>query len=356
MRRKSRGYACLNTMKEACTISERIDAIPQDVKKVHINGHPYACIVTQLIEKLPNLKKIEITKKMKRNLSPRLARFLKTKGIVVSTGFHKPNCTWKQTVCRNPKYEEKKKIFASLTEDQQKLFRELLEMGFVEAQLLKRYLCLEGEEYLPLHQLPDASKYSPMSAAHTVSVKIQAVFKYLIPTLPSSKETQNLAKFIQKRVERIRRKEAEERVEKKGKEKNKISAQEKERALRHRRQVERKRRQKFVQRKKWMALRRKIIRKLNITELPKGLVYEELHTYAKLLMMEKSGDLSKIFSGEDYRETRMLLRLRYGLRYGNNTYRSHAEVGKILGIEPSIVRQIEMKAFEKIKQEKVNTR
>lgn len=323
-----------------------IATLPKNTKIVHIHGYPRRKVLQSLIARLKHLEEVEVTEGMKDYFSAEMIGFLLDHGVGVSVGFRNGNYP-QAAQFQNRGHSQKKARFRRLTQIHLARFKELIDFGIEEAIILKHYLCLDGEDPVPMHKMPEASKYSPINAAKNISIKIRTVFKYLVPSSRSSNEIKKAAKRLRQKVERLRKK-IEEAVRMRQREQDIADRKAAREAERARKEEERRRAQKNKKEKGRRMLRNKVIKGLGVERLPKGLPTSKLRTYKKLarLGLEKRGKPSrKSLQGQELATTRAVLRLRYGLSYGDGIYRSHEKVAAMLGLTAGEVKQLEENAL-----------
>lgn len=334
-----------------------IAALPKKTRIVHIHGYPRRKVLQSLIARLNYIEEVEVTEGMKGHLSAEMIGLLLDHGIGVSVGFC--NGSYPQAAqFQNRGHSQKKVRFKRLTQIQRARFKELIDLGIEEAIVLKRYLCLDGEDPVPMHKMPEASKYSPITAAKNISIKIRTVFKYLAPSSRSSNEIKKAAKRLKQKVEKLRnkmedaasvkQKEIEEAARMKQREQDSADRKVAREAERARKEEEKKRAQRNKKEEGSRILRNKVIKDLGVKRLPQGLPTSKLRTYKKLarLGLEKKGKPSrKSLQGQELATTRAVLRLRYGLSYGDGIYRGREKVAALLGLTTGEVKKLEENAL-----------
>jgi hypothetical protein len=345
------GYVCLNTMDRRDQVYAHIAALPKNTRIVHIHGYPRQHILQSLIRRLTDLEEIEVTEGMKGHLSAEMFSFLLDHGIGVSVGFRNGNYP-RAAQFQNRGHSQKKARFKRLTETHRARFKELIDLGIEEAIVLQRYLCLNGEDPVPMHKIPEASKYSPITAAKNISIKIRTVFKYLAPSSRSSNEVKKAAKRLKQKVEKLRKKKEEaERVRQW---KQDMADRKAAKEVEEMKQKEERGRalQIAKDRKERARLHKKIIKRLKVSNLPTELPLAELQiavTFA-FYFQKKSKQFKEDFRGLP--KTRAVLCLRYGLSYSSGIYRSSDEVAAMLGLTTGEVERLEENAMQIIRYAK----
>lgn len=298
-------FFTIKTMAKRSVVDLQLQAIPEHTTHVHINGIPFLFAIKEMIRRLPELQCIRVTPRNQRNLQASHRTFLKESRVTIVTGSDFTGSYWKREEVRDKGYKEKQKFFRDLTEAQQKCFKRLLEKEDRKALITSRYLCLEGEHYLPMNALCEDPPYSwsPKSVC-TISSHVQAVIHYLDPTISVTKTAASMAKTMH----RIEKAEHEQK----------------------RREEE----------------RDAHMRSLGITFVPKKLPDELLNRYATLRRLFVSKQLHNKLHSHNLR-LRLLLIARYGLKK-NTPYMSAQELAQCFErkvVTTSLVYQLEKRAL-----------
>lgn len=169
---------------------------------VHINGYPFLWIFKEIARRAPSVRLIRVTPSMKHNLTRKTHwKFCQENGIKIVFGYHNFRASWNSVKTQSIWYKRNRDFFHSLCETQKKRFQELLELKIQPALMVARYYCLNGEPFIPQHAIADQYGYK----SHMyVSIKVNAVRRYLDPTFQTSKASVKLAQLLEQRVEKHR--------------------------------------------------------------------------------------------------------------------------------------------------------
>ncbi len=265
---------------------------------VHVNGHLFLWAIRHILKLAPNLKTIRIIPKNERRLHDSHRQACAEKRVQIITGHHWPQCVWRENRIVSRHYQSQRRFFLNLKGEQQALFEELLRLGFEQAQIVSRYFCLSGEDFV--HQSQIAGEFGFGQEERHVSMRVNAVIHYLDPTFESGDRPNQIASAMKRRVSRIRSLLAEE------------------------------------------AGLREIAGKLGFERLPENLPLSRLPILEALIEAKKDGRLAKL-QAENPREY-LVVAKRYGLE--DNIFRILKEIAEPLGVTTmERVRQIEADAF-----------
>lgn len=315
-------------------LEKRIASLPKRVRRIHVDGRPYLWIVEKIVAVLPNLQVLRITRTAERLFGPKHRALLEEKNVCLELGYCRPELAWKKYEPRNKKkYEENACRLRNLSSDQQKLFQDILALrGVDDAHVASRYLCLNGESYLPSHEVGRRFGYSPSCASSVVSFKVASVIKLLYDDAKASPAVCRHVKFLRQKVKTaraIKKAEEDERIlsEKKKAEDRRFSEKQKAEATRAQKQ-----------RKKD---ERRLLKSFGVQSLPNGIPPSEIATFCVLHSLFWEGELhGRLARCQQGLRT---LKLRYGLKGG--PFRTYESLGQEFGCTTGSVWRAEARAF-----------
>jgi len=179
------------------------DLISERTTTVHIDGHPYLWAIQRILEKAPNLKRIQTIPAMLRQVGEHHRRLCQERGVELVSGYHRPDLKWEEGRIVSPHYRAQKRFFQALSEEQKQLLSELLMMGFEFAHITVRYFCLKDEPFLPQAEIAAEYGYS-FKDQSTISEGINSVMRYLDPTFEANPSSVRRALVMKGKVERLR--------------------------------------------------------------------------------------------------------------------------------------------------------
>ncbi|MFH0969141.1 MAG: sigma factor-like helix-turn-helix DNA-binding protein [Patescibacteria group bacterium] len=170
---------------------------------VHIDGYPFLWIIEKIIELAPNVEIIQVIPTMRRKfLQSHLELCEKHHNVKIIVGHWKPECAWKDNENRSPFYKAQALFFMNLSDEQKRLFDELIALKFDAALITARYFCLNGKDFIPQRLV--AKEFGYKEDEGLVSRRVNAIIKYVDQTFNAGKEATLMAGNIKRRVSRIR--------------------------------------------------------------------------------------------------------------------------------------------------------
>lgn len=171
---------------------------------VHINGQPFLWVIKEILQKCSKLETIQVIPSMEVKVGKTARELCRRRKVEVVTGHWRPEMVWEKGRIVSHTYWHDKAFFLNLSDEQEKLFQELLIMGFVGARMTARYFCLKDEPYITQQELGSDFGFDKHSANRTCCKKINAVKRYLDPYFETPSEVVVAALNIKKKVKRIR--------------------------------------------------------------------------------------------------------------------------------------------------------
>ncbi|OHB18450.1 MAG: hypothetical protein A2666_05190 [Parcubacteria group bacterium RIFCSPHIGHO2_01_FULL_47_10b] len=282
-------------------------AVDESTIFVHFDGHMFVWVLKQVLGRAPNLKTISVIPSQLNRVGEQHRKLCEQHAVHIVTGRWRPELAWAKGENRSHFYQGQREFLTSLSGEQKDLFDELLLFQFEEAQIVTRYFCLNGDEYIPEYKVADLFGFGKNTQA--VSDRINTVLKYLDVSFEVGKAASRRARYLQLRVLRLRLK---------------IGLNLEAVALSE-------------------CLTEKA-KELGIPRLPAGLPISLLETFENLIRIgKKSGQLDdlKAMHPRWYE----VIATRFGLE--DSRFKSLEETGKIVGsISKERTRQIEERGFE----------
>lgn len=274
---------------------------------VHINGYPHLWAIERILERAPNVSRIEVIPSMLARLhamkSSTVLELCRKHAVELVAGHDRPDMAWEGKENRSSTYDRQRAFLIGLAGDVKERWEELLAMEFEAAQLTARYFCLRGEEYRVQRILGEDYGIS-QSTPHAVSMRINAVLYYLDPLSKTGAHSERYSDMIARRVARLRPLLADK------------------------------------------TLRGELARKLGIPALPLRLPLSRLEVFEALLQARQDGRLGKL--AESHENAHRALCLRFGLDNLDTApeYLTLEAVGQLMGYTRERVRQLEERALE----------
>ncbi|MDO8581939.1 MAG: hypothetical protein Q7S16_03615 [bacterium] len=175
---------------------ESIRALTSIVETVHVNGRATFPVVQAILNRAPNVRRIELIPQAMSKVSVQTHAFCQQHSIVLTVGHCNPNLVWKEN--RSPWFMRKQSFFRNLHGEAKEHWEELLILQIPVALLTARYFCLNGEEYCAQDVL--APKYG-FSAG---SYGINGVIFYLDKNEKVGGTAKEVAQAISRRVQKLR--------------------------------------------------------------------------------------------------------------------------------------------------------
>lgn len=278
--------------------SASFHALDRYTHKVHILGFPFVWAIEKILDLAPNIKEIQMLPAFLDRIQNGLHHAIcAARGVKIIAGHVRPEGIWQDESIRAGHYAKQQRFMLALAEGQKSLFDELLRFGFEEAEITARYFCLNGEEPRYLRLIGEDYGYNPQ-ADHLISAKINGVLLYLDGGFKTGRRSEQIARSLRQRVERLRV----------------IVAQE--------------------------DAMRNLCRRLGLENLPQGFPLARLAILERILEAGRSGELGRL----KLRHPRAHKTLT--LRFGMDRYRTLEEVGQELGFTRERARQLEVQAFK----------
>lgn len=276
---------------------------------VHINGYPFLWAIELILERAPNVSRIEVIPSMLAKLqamqSSRALALCRERAVELVAGHDRPDTAWEGKENRSPTYDKQRAFLVGLAGTQKARWEELLAMEFEAAQLTARYFCLRGEEYRSQRILGEDYGIA-QSMDHMVSMRITAILYYLDPSFKISARSKQFAGMMERRAARLRPFLTDAR------------------------------------------LREKLATQLGIPALPSGLPLSRLEVYDALLQARQDGRLDRL--AKDHENAHCALALRFGLdKLDAPAYLTLEAVGQLMGeggVTRERIRQLEERALE----------
>ena len=184
-------------------ISPTFSELSSRTTKVHVAGFPFLWAVEEILRRAPNLKCFQVIPTQLRHMSSAHMGLLQARGVEVVTGHDRPEMAWGDGDVRVSKtYHVLRKMLLASPE-KRAVLDELEGLGFEAAGFVKRYLCLNGEEYAPYRML---SEQFGIYATHDAlaSAYVYAVIKYLYTEYEVNERSTQLERAMRPRVEKAR--------------------------------------------------------------------------------------------------------------------------------------------------------
>ncbi len=268
------------------------DEIGERTDFVHIHGRPFLWSIVEILRRAPNLKKLRVIPTEERHLTEAThIALLKERGVEICVGHHRPELAWEKGEVRHRTYELQKNFFINMSIEQKKLFEELVAFDFESALVMRRYFCLDGEEYMTYAQL--ASEYGYSGNDSVISYQIYAIFRYLDPTYETNDSSLRYARNLVARVALLRE---------------------------------------TIANQDWM---KRVTEQLGLPRLPDGMPLAHLEDLKVIVEAKRRG-----YFDADSRDHKMILQ-RFGLD-GSLVWTTLSVVGDDYGLSRERVRQIEV--------------
>lgn len=313
-------YAVICTDWPRAKLEKRIASLPRRTLKVHVDGLPYRWIVLMLVTTLPKLEVLRITKTAQRLLGDSHKTLLEENSVILEIGYHRPERAWKDTDVRRKVYPKRSQWFQNLSSDQRKLFQELLALEDVnDADIASRYYCLNGEPYMPAHEVGKIFGYSPSCACSVVSFKVASVHKFLDEAVEAPADVCAHVKILKQKIEAVRLAREKTRIAKE-------KAVETARLARQRKNDQ-----------------RRLLKAFGVESLPEGIPHSEIATYCLLHQLFWQGEVHACLARFKFKRGIKMLSRRYGLKDG--TFRTYESLAQESGRTKESVRRTEARAF-----------
>lgn len=273
---------------------------------VHINGYGYLWAIQKILECAPNVSVIELIPSMHEKAQTGQVRILcEQRAVRLVAGHDRPDMAWEGEETRDPDYDPRRAKLLALPPEKKQLLDELLEMGFVHAQVMARYFCLRGEEYRSQRELSREFGYSIRNQQY-FSAMVNAVLLYLGIVNTAAEDAERMAESLRDRSSRMRT----------------IGQS--------------------------AAKRTEIVRELGLTEWPDGLRLSWLDDLCALVAAHKDGRLARL--GRMDPQAHKALTLRFGFdAFPACRCRTAQEVADQLGVaHAQYVDVVEARGLEKL--------
>lgn len=282
-------------------LEEYISSLPETATRIHIDGLPYLWIVEKVVTVISNLEALRITRTAERLFGARHRALLEGCGARLEIGYHRPEYAWKDCDIRRKGYPKKSLWLRNLSPEGWGLFQELLALEDADdARITSRYFCLNGEPYIPSHEVGKLFGYSLSCATSLVSFKIASVRKFLDDSIEAPSDICDHVKVLRQKIEAVRtarRKEEDERM---------------------------------------------LLEAFGILSLPQGLPSSLIALYCIVYSLFWEGELHGCL--RKFARGRKALVLRYGIKDGS--FRTYEAVGRELGRTGEAARKAEARAFK----------
>lgn len=274
---------------------------------VHINGHPYLWAIQKILERAPNVSVIEMIPSMFAKVQTGQVRTLCDQlAVRLVAGHDRPDMAWEGEGTRDPNYEPRRAALLALPPDKKQLLDELLEMGFIHAQVTTRYFCLQGEEFRSQRELGRDLGYGAKNV-HYISAMVNAVLLYLGIVDTAAEDAKRMAETLRERTTTLR-----------------VVGQS-------------------------VHKRAEIVAELGLTRWPEGLRLSRLDDLCALVAARKDGRLARLERMDS--RAHKALTLRFGFdKFPDCRWRTVQEVTDQLGVAHAKVDTIEMRGLEKLAQ------
>lgn len=275
------------------------DHLDDSVLLVHIDGHPFVWTIELILDRAPNVRKIQVIPTMRRKITETHLKLCRDHGVEIVAGHFRPEMAWKGERITSPSYAGQRNFLKSLTGEQKALFEELLALGFEEVRMAARYYCLDGGDYIPQHVVAAEYGYGDKNNS-LVSRKINGILLYLDPGFQTGKDSRDWTERLKARVTRTRA---------------------------------------VVEKENYREI---FCRELGVDHLPEGLYPSQFEEYRTVVMAHQVGKVEALRSHDSrYVE---ILKMRFGLDGGR--VRTLQEIGDLFGITRERIRQLEEMALE----------
>ncbi len=274
--------------------SNSFQQLGPETTRVHIHGYPFLWAIKLILQKAPNLRTIQVIPPMIEEMR-RYQGLCQEHEVKIIEGRLKKGWGKRKYCPKN--YQQYREFFFNLKGRKRDLFRALILMGFKEAIITSRYLCLKGEGYLSQRVI--AQKYS-LYRNGEVSRIVKALIHYFDPSFKVGKNSEATARQIAWRIKKI---------------------------------------------KSLLIPNAIIAERLNMPRFPDGLSLSRLDTYKAVLIALRDGRIATL-EKEDKRAFQVLS-LRFGLADG--ICLKLQEIAGLMGFNNiTRPRQLEMRALKKL--------
>jgi hypothetical protein len=276
--------------------------------RVHINGFPNFWAIKRILERGPNIQRITMIPSFLRKLGEKHKKLCTDRGVVVCSGYHRPEVAWRENESRSVHYNAQRKFMTALEGDQKTLFDELIRFGFTSAEMAARYFCLNDEDFLTQEKVGWEFGFVACNNTAPVSSYINAVLCYLDNELETGQASKRIAGSMATRVKRLRALISQEKV---------LQA---------------------------------LLEKLGIEQLPEGMPPAMLDNLEAILATEKDGRFARLKVSSP--RLHKIIALRYGRT--DNKWHVLQEIGTRHKVTRERIRQLEGQAFEELGIEQVH--
>lgn len=274
-------------------------------KIVHIHGHPFVWLIKKILEKAPNVRKIQLIPKMMPKLNESHFQLCQNNGIEIVYGHAQPHSIWNfNHMCGREEYNIQHKFFQNLNGEQKKKFDELLYFGFDSAEMAQEYFLAESDSLPTQQEIAEQYGYKTNQG---VNYKIQAITKYLYPDFICGKMAQQHALVLCEKVGRLKEQSWRETAQ------------------------------------------RELIMKVGSATLPQGIPLCRISMYQKILDAYTNGTVQHIL--KSYPSCLKVILLRFGFDAKHSPYRTLQEVGNLMDLTRERIRQLEERALKLLKIE-----
>lgn len=283
-----------------------VSALDPSVEIVRFKAYPYPWMIRAILARAPKVRMIVLENKHFSRIrrSESCMQILAERSVILRAESHAYNKgelvkTQHRTHRGTKLYRAQRDFLVTLDSERQALLDELFGLGWMEVEVVRRYFCLNDEQYVPSHEL---AKQHGISAG-ALHVYAGTVLYYLDSAFEVSKQSIAKIPMLEKRVEQER-----ERLQN-------VESQ-KEELLKH-----------------------------GLEKVPIGMPLRFIKEYALVYRAWCIDELSEMTVAES---ERAVLVARYGLE--DNTFKTLEAIGETRGLTRERIRQLEAKALRKLRR------
>lgn len=197
------GIAVVHTSGPRDRAVSAIRDMDKDTLVVHICGTPFLWAFEELLQRLPNLKTIQVIPTMLAKCRARPHDICRARGVEVKAGHIRPDLVWEDDRIVSRHYDAQRRFMSTLSGPQKALFDELMALGFDAAMMAQRYYRLDGGDGVT--QAAIAVEFGLSAADNSrVSGCVLAVLYYLDGTMQVGETSKRRASNMRRTVERLR--------------------------------------------------------------------------------------------------------------------------------------------------------
>lgn len=267
---------------------------------VHIAGAPLLWAIKLTLDRAPNLEILQVRPSSMYLFGPAHIQLCAKRGVHVVEGYVKSEIARMKAAIPPPSFYDHRKFFLNLQRGEQRALRELIKLGIQDVLLVKRYLCLGGEDYAPQHRI--AREFGLKEYDSSVSVKVNGVRHYLDSTFPTGEVSKGVARRIRRFVQRER----------------------------------------LAKRRKNAANR--LLRRLGVSSIPEGIPPSRFYIYRGLLVASRDGRLAIL----KRKHPRSWFAITFGFGLQDGKYHGQEEVAEEMDIMRQSAVELQRRAIEKL--------